>query len=438
MKNMKIAFKNLSRQKKRTIFLAGAIAFGIISVTLLDSMTGSLTTNIAQNFADIDAGHIFIQGKEKAENDKYIEVIKDDAALMDAISAANIDYRFITKRSYARATLYFEGKSVNQTIFGADWEKDAFFTERIMLKGGTFEDLKKTPKGIIISDKIAELLNADIGDKIIVKLQTAQGQMNSGDLYVVGISIDPGIMGQIATFANIENTNKLLNIAPDEYMWLGIYLWDLKDTDKYAGPLRAEVAKRVLLDDNKDKEEDQDMWDMMMQAQKDEEDWEGIKYSVITITEELTELEEIVDVLERASLIFFLVLLVIIMVGINNTFRIVMLERVREIGTMRAIGTQRTEVRSLFLMEAVFISLIGMAIGFVVAGGIMIGISQINMGVDSPIFVVLKNGHFTFSLNILKIIRNIIIVAGVTILAAMLPALKAARLEPAVALRSQK
>ena len=66
-------------------------------------------------------------------------------------------------------------------------------------------------------------------------------------------------------------------------------------------------------------------------------------------------------------LIILIVLFVIIMVGITNTFRIIMFERIKEIGTMRSMGMQRGEVRNLFLFEALFIALGGAIAGLALA-----------------------------------------------------------------------
>lgn len=456
----KIAFRNLARQKKRTIFLAGAIAFGMIAITLLDSMTGSLTSNIAENISNIYAGHVFVNGKEKSDSGKTVNVMKDNDIFMQSIEDSGIDYRFITKRSQVSGTLYFEGKSVNQELVGADWVKDSFFTKRIMLKQESaaderkseslntsekkeingFERLKKTPNGIIISEDVADILNADVGDKLRVKLKTAQGQFNTGDFFIVGISIDPGFVGSIASFANLTTVNKLLNIGSDEYMTLGIYLHNIKSAPSAELKFRDALGTQVLIAEEKElDDENQDLFTRMMaQMQDDEEPWEGTKYTITNIDKEMADLKEIISIIEDVSFIFFLVLLFIIMVGINNTFKIVMIERTKEIGTIRALGTQRNEVRDLFLMEALFIGAIGMAVGFLISGLIMISVSSANLGVNSAISFVLKNGHFTFSLNFLKIVRNTAVVAVFTMIAALLPAMQAARKEPADALRSDK
>jgi putative ABC transport system permease protein len=175
-----------------------------------------------------------------------------------------------------------------------------------------------------------------------------------------------------------------------------------------------------------------------MMSQAKTETWSGVKYRVITLNDMLQQVQQIVNVLNSSSLVILIVLFLIIMVGITNTFRIIMYERIREIGTMRSIGMQRGEVRSLFLYEAAFLSVGGVFAGIVLALIIMGGVSLVNFGLNSPLFIILKNGHMTFSLQLARTIGNVVIVAGLTLAAAFFPARKAARLDPAVALRTVK
>ena len=131
-----------------------------------------------------------------------------------------------------------------------------------------------------------------------------------------------------------------------------------------------------------------------------------------------------------------MVLFVIIMVGITNTFRMIMYERVREIGTMRALGMQQDRVLGSFLLEALFLALGGVVAGLAVAGAIMLILGQIYLGLDSPIFILLKNGYFTFTVLPWQVALNTGIVTSLTILAAFFPSRKAARMKPVDALRS--
>ena len=146
--------------------------------------------------------------------------------------------------------------------------------------------------------------------------------------------------------------------------------------------------------------------------------------------------DQIVDILNTAGLVILLVLFVIIMVGITNTFRMIMIERIKEIGTMRALGMQRSGIRSLFILEALFLSLGGAIAGLLLAGIVMLILSRIFWGFESPIFILLKNGYLTFKLIPPQMLLHFGIVAVLTILAAFFPARKAALLSPVDALRA--
>jgi ABC-type lipoprotein release transport system permease subunit len=99
---------------------------------------------------------------------------------------------------------------------------------------------------------------------------------------------------------------------------------------------------------------------------------------------------------------------------------------------------QRQEVRNLFLSEALLLALGGALAGLVLASVIMGIVSLINFGLSSPLFIILKNGHMTFRVELVRTVADVVIVALLTLMAALLPARKAARLDPAVALRTVK
>lgn len=434
-----LAMRNLSRQKRRSILLGSAIAFGILFITLINGFTGSFVTNVGENFSHLLAGHIFLEGVEKSDSGRDLYVIRDDKEIVQVIEDMNIPYLYLTKRTTFDGFLIFEGKTVRQSIIGVDWASEKYFKERLILQEGEFEAMDD-PKGIIISTKIAERLNVSLGDQILVKLKTYTGQQNVGEFNVRAISIDTGLFGAISCYAGMDYVNELMNLQPDEYMTLGIYLEELTDTDPYAQILFPALKEHIELFDRDQKNadgEDQNPFLSILQ-QQDEEEWSGVRYRFTTINDILSEVEEIVRILNIAGLIIMLVLFSIVMVGITNTFRMVMFERIQEIGTMRAVGMQQSEVRSLFLFEALFLAIIGVIAGLALAGLVMFIVSRIYWGVDTPLFMLLKNGYMTFKVTPLQMLINISIVMALTLGAAFMPAQKAARLEPADALRTEK
>jgi putative ABC transport system permease protein len=292
-------------------------------------------------------------------------------------------------------------------------------------------------EGLIVSEPIARRLGAEVGDRILVQMKTYTGQQNVGEFALAGITVDPGILGSMAGYGNKAYVNELLNLGPEDYQVLGLYLPALGGMDKYGTALYEMLRKKVQVFDHDAAKKDENFVSAMMKQAK-KESWTGTKYRVFTLNDMLSQVQQIVNVLNSASLVILLVLFVIIMVGILNTFRIIMYERIREIGTMRSIGMQRGEVRSLFLYEASFLALGGVAVGIALALAAMGLVSLVDFGLNSPLFIILKNGHMTFRLELLRTAADVAIVAALTLIAAFFPARGAARLDPAVALRTVK
>lgn len=436
MKIFIIAVRNLNRQKKRSFLLGGAIAFGIMIVTIINGFTGSFIRNVGENFSNLFAGHVFIQGVEKTADGDTYEVIRDDSALRNAVSELNIPYRNITRRSEFRGTLFFQGESVSQTIVGAEWDTESFLRERIVLLDGSFENLIADPRGIVLSSDIADLLKVEIGDRIMVRMRTINGQQNVGEFNLAAVSYDPRLFSALSAYANLCYVNELLTLGCDEYMTFGLLLGDLTHIDIYSSPLYENLSHRLDMFERKHDAENERNPVVELFEQADEEEWEGVKYRLYTLNDVLSEADQIVRILNTTGLVILLILFFIIMVGITNTFRMIMMERIKEIGTMRALGMQRQGILSLFLVEALLLSMGGAIVGIFLAGIAMIILSQVFWGFESPIYLLLKNGYMTFRLIPLQVVLHFAVVAGLTILAAFIPARRAAFMKPVDALRS--
>ena len=166
------------------------------------------------------------------------------------------------------------------------------------------------------------------------------------------------------------------------------------------------------------------------------ERWEGTRFTVTTINDVMEPVMTIVNVLNRASMGLFLILLLITMVGLLNTFRMILIERTREIGTIRAIGMQRKQVRNLFLLEALILALGGAIGGLVLAGVIGAVISNIPIGTETPLVMFLDGNTFAFPINVGNVVVTLAILTGITLISAYFPARRAALMLPADALRT--
>lgn len=441
----KIALRNLNRQKKRSFLLGGAIAFGIFIVTLISGIAGAFQQNLAANMAQVNAGHVFIEGVEKNEGGKPFSIIRDDTLLTKALEDSGIVYDTLSRRSLGEGSLVFNGKRATQSVFGVNFDTEPQLHERLVLKEGSWDRIRE-PGTIILNEGVARKLKLEINDKLQFELKTVTGQKNFGDFTVIGISQDMGMFSSMIAYTEQSYLNSLLDIAPHEYEFFSVMLKDMTHVDDYTARLFAELKKNAPVFELSPEElaavstSTTAMQSRYVKLQKQARDttWDGVKYRVFSINDTISFMEDIVGIINFVSTVILFVLFLIIMVGISNTFRMIMFERIREIGTMRAVGMQRKAVKRLFILEAVFLAIGGTIAGWIIAGISMFVLSLFNFGTGTVLSLFLNNGHFSFLPQWGTMAGHCILVLLLTVIAAYLPARKAAKLPPAEALRTSK
>ncbi len=131
-----------------------------------------------------------------------------------------------------------------------------------------------------------------------------------------------------------------------------------------------------------------------------------------------------------------LILFFIILIGVVNTLRMTIRERTREIGTIRAIGMQKNDVRNSFLCETFFLSLFSALAGTAVAFVVMFILSGITFNAeDNPLSMLLVNNRLNFSPSIGSIAWYIIFIITIAVVTAYFPARRAAEMSASEALR---
>lgn len=449
MHTFRIAFRNLNRQKKRSFLLGGAIAFGLLIVTLVNGAAGGFQRNIADNFSHLFGGQIFVQGLERTASGKRVSVIHEDSALVASIRDSKVPVDRLTKSSVFLGTLMFGEKKVVQQVVGLEWSGDTLVKDRLTLLEGSFTAMSN-PKGIIISRKIADKLGARLGDTLVVQLRTVTDQANVGDFQVAAISHDPGLSDSLAAYGSLSYVNSLVDIGPADYQTLGILLKGRETTEIDSARIYQALSSRVAVMDRAERTPETDPMRAMLKnheqnpgaamfqsliKQAGDTPWQGIRYRLYTINDLLTQaqLPQMVGAVNGMAFIVLLVLFVIIIVGITNTFRMIINERTREIGTMRALGMKRGVVRNLFLLEAFFLFLGGAIAGLGGAALVMGALRLVDFG-SGTFALMLQQGRMSFAVPVAQTIGQLLLVALLTLLAALFPAQSAARLSPAKAL----
>ena len=148
-------------------------------------------------------------------------------------------------------------------------------------------------------------------------------------------------------------------------------------------------------------------------------------------------LKSVMNIVHTVTTSILIVILLIVMIGVSNTYRMVLYERIREIGTMRALGMNGKDTGRVFTYEATILCLLGAVLGLIVSLIVMAIIHTIPISNESLQFF-LEKGHFSFSLSAGTIILQYILLMLLTAIAVHGSSKKAASLSPAEALRTVK
>ena len=446
MQSVKIAFRNITRQKKRTVLLGGAIAFGVLIIILIGSFTTGVLENVRENFTGIFGGHIYVSGEELSSTERILSRIGDREILDSAISAIEDKISDVHVRSSGSGDAIFGSRQEPLNLQGVEWETESELWDDLGVVRGK-KSMLSGENAIILPESAALSLGVEIGETILFKLSTITGQINVGELSVAGVYPGNQSFNITGAYTGLSYLNSLIGLKQDEFQILNITLLDLEQIDSAAETLYREIK---LLGEVEPLESDSEgsegngpprrMMNMMggfvSTLADDEEAWEGTKFYLSTLNDMMDPLLSLVRILDAIRISLFAVLLLITMVGLLNTFRMVLIERTQEIGTMRAIGMQRSSVRNIFLFEALFLALAGAAAGLIIALILMGVLGNVQVGQENMLQLFTKNGEFAFPIVVIDVITTILILAGVTIFSAWLPARKAARLKPADALRA--
>jgi ABC-type lipoprotein release transport system permease subunit len=163
--------------------------------------------------------------------------------------------------------------------------------------------------------------------------------------------------------------------------------------------------------------------------------WKATTIDVSTMYETASDILKLEYVLKLITISAVLVLFFIILLGVVNTLRMTIRERTREIGTVRAIGMQRSEVRDMFILETFFLTLFASAAGILLGFAVMGGLALVPITMqDNPLGMLLVEGRLYFLPTFAGIAGNVLLIIAIAVATAWFPARRAAGLSPAKAL----
>ncbi|MBI9098502.1 MAG: ABC transporter permease [Spirochaetaceae bacterium] len=348
-----LAFKNLTRYKRRTLITAGAIAFGLMMYIFIDSMLAGAEIESVRNLKWFETASARILNDEYWEN-RFQKPLD--------LSISNPDRIIQTlENNGIRATkrIVFSGDLIlNADDFGEDGNLAATITAidpvrdfRVFGFGTTLIEgrfLEPGEDAVLLGSWFAEDIGAEVGYWITFVTRGNGGFYEAMDLEVVGILNCPN-----------PNVNRALLMMP------------ISTADEYLDMDGAVTEINVALPDNAD---------VPMEVERIQEMLNGDNLTVMSWEAMAVDYLALAEAKRGGTSTILFLIFIIAAVGISNTMLMAIFERIRELGMMRSLGMSDTKIRLAFMIEAAGIGIIGSAMGIVL--GILANLYLVNVGID--------------------------------------------------------
>jgi len=403
----RLAWRNIWRNRRRTMITLVSIAFGTLLATLITGLGDSSYGQMIDHAAGLGGGHVVVQHAEFAE----LPTVKKSVHSQDIATAA-MTLPGVTKVVPRITTATMLSTSANSTgamVMGIDPAAEDAQTLGIaeaIAEGSMFET--KGDKGIILGSTLADNLSVKLGKKVVYTLTDKSGEISTGLARVSGIvrTGSPTVDGGVAILP-LDPLRKTLGYDSDELSQLAIFVDEHRKSTSVADKLRPQVGEAVALP-----------W---YEAQPD--------------------LAGFIAMKTGSTLIMEVIITVLIAAGIFNTLFVSVMERMREFGIMAAIGFSGRQLFGLIMWESLWIALCGLATGIVfvawpyyhlhttgldyraLAGG---NVEVAGVAMDPILYVSIYPPHALM-------IAAAIVLA--TLAAGLYPAWKAGRIEPVETIR---
>ncbi|MDC7223642.1 MAG: ABC transporter permease [Spirochaetales bacterium] len=414
MKLSHIAFRNILRNRRRSILSGSAIAVATMSIVLLFGMMDGMMDDMARNEQRYQTGMIRIRN---AEFDKYERlnpshlVVKDAAATKEVFAS----YPWVTdisERVNFPGRIYRNDREFNVMGHGVDFEGEKSFQvlEEALIQGRFPEPgSREAVIGVKLAQRLGLDLTDDEPDKITLLTMKANRQQKHFTVEVVGLLAYP--------VSALNGTNVLIPLDTAQRMLL----------------MNDALSEILLMVDESVLSADEATALLRVE--------QGPAFPELLI-QSWRETNLIWGMMNMAKNIYNIFALFFFVLGssvIINTTIMVIYERMKEIGTMGAMGMRGKELTRLFFLEAFFISTIGALLGTTIGIIIILTVGQSGIPMGD-----MMDGIEGFSMsNYLYLglsLRNTLLVfvysVAVASLATFIPSRRASKIEPVDALKA--
>ena len=412
-----LALRNLLRHKRRTLLTASALVFGIAIMILGRAWTKATEVAVVQPARLASLGHVQVFAEDAAA---------DEGAEVSFIAPQN-NYRLIPRpqqvidtvlreeprlaagiaRLMVGALLSSGEVSMESLLIGIDPGVRAAAYPALGLREGRF--FEPGDKGVLLNRNVARKLGVGVGSTVVALGTTADGRISGVKLNVTGIWMVRGLEAYEwgSCYADLGAIQELLDAGDAA----GVLIFRQNDDRLPSAPVAVSVTAILRR--------------------------HGVAARAWTWEEMGGPFLGGLMVNRVVGGILHAVLGIIAALGILNAALMSVFERTREIGTIRAVGSRRSRVLALFLLEGLFLGIAGAALGGLLGAGLVRFFSVYGIPAFSEAQRYSYGGDRLYPVLAWVDLASVgALMIAVSVLATLGPALMAARLRPAEALRA--
>jgi ABC-type lipoprotein release transport system permease subunit len=401
---IKLAWRNIFRNKRRTYIAGIAIGMGLASLIFVDALVIGMEKNMIHSATASYLGEGQIHRQNFRQTQDADLTINDLSQVIDSLKQEKTVRAYsIRAMSMGMITSPADVQAINFVGVDPTLEKNVSQLDEAITEGSFFGD--DNPRDVLIGSKLAEILEVGLGDRVVITVS----QVESGDL------------------------------AQEMFRISGIYHFNMAEMDQGMAFVRLKKAQEMLGLNSRAHEIAIQFTDTRYGMDKKSPFWNryskngNIAEGWIII---LPQMEAVFELSQFSTLLTGLILFGVVALGIINTLFMSIHERMFEFGVLRAVGTRPWSVARLLLLEAAALAVISIIMGNILGFISTYIVSQI--GID---YTGIEFSGVTFrellypEMNLGQFIKYPIWVFIFTVITGIYPAIHAARMSPANSLR---